>query len=100
MNIHHQIDNKLQYDFLRHTVRKRKRFSKWGKKETSEHAADIKAYYGVSEEKAYQMISLLSVDQLATIRQLVSKGESLSEYLHLINKALMVNLRMSYRGRK
>ena len=68
MNINHQIDNKLQYDFLRNTVRKRKRFSKWGKKETSDHAANIKDYYHVSEEKAYQMISLLSEDQLATIR--------------------------------
>ena len=31
MNIHHSIDNRLQFDFLINIVRKRKRFSKWMK---------------------------------------------------------------------
>ncbi|MBV32909.1 MAG: DNA polymerase, partial [Porticoccaceae bacterium] len=33
MNVNCHIDNKMQYDFLKNTVRKRKRFSKWLKAE-------------------------------------------------------------------
>ena len=33
MNIHHDLDHLLQYEFLINIVRPRKRFSKWFKKE-------------------------------------------------------------------
>ena len=29
MNVHHNADNRLQYDFLLNSVRPKKRFSKW-----------------------------------------------------------------------
>jgi len=74
MNIQHHLDNRMQYDFLRLLIRKRKRFSKWNKPETSADIDAIKEYYGYSNEKASQVLSLLTKDQLTTIKKKLYKG--------------------------
>ena len=74
MNRYHHIDNKLQYYFLINILRKRKRFSKWMKPEKESDIEVIKEYYGYSNEKARQALTLLSPDQITIIRQKVSKG--------------------------
>lgn len=74
MNQHHHLDNKLQYHFLINIIRKRKRFSKWIKPETESDIEVIKRYYGYSNDKAKQVLSLLSPEQITIIRQKVDKG--------------------------
>ena len=74
MNRYHHIDNKLQYHFLINIIRKRKRFSKWIKPEQLSDIEVVKQYYGYSNSKAKQVLSLLSPDQIKIIKQKVSKG--------------------------
>lgn len=74
MNVNHHIDNRLQFDFLINIIRKRKRFSKWNKKINSSDVEVIKEYYGYSEEKALQILPLLSTDQLTVLHKKVVKG--------------------------
>lgn len=74
MNRYHQIDNKLQYHFLINMVRKRKRFSKWAKAQKESDIDAVKEYYGYSNEKARQALTLLSPDQITIIKNKVSKG--------------------------
>ncbi len=74
MNRHHQIDNKLQYQFLINMIRKRKRFSKWAKAQKESDIDAVKEYYGYSNEKARQALTLLSPDQITIIKNKVSKG--------------------------
>ena len=74
MNRHHQIDNKLQYHFLINMIRKRKRFSKWAKANKESDIDAVKEYYGYSNEKARQALTLLSPDQITIIKNKVSKG--------------------------
>lgn len=74
MNRSHHIDSRLQYDFLRNTVRKRKRFSKWVKKENIKDIDVIKEYYGYSNAKAESILDLLDVDQINHIKEKMSKG--------------------------
>ena len=69
MNQYHHIDNKLQYHFLINIVRKRKRFSKWLKPETESDIEVVKEYYGYSNEKARQIMPLLSPEQITIIRK-------------------------------
>ena len=52
MNINHNIDNRLQFDFLINMVRKRKRFSKWEKVVSESDVEVVKEYYGYNNEKA------------------------------------------------
>ena len=74
MNRYHHLDNKLKYAFLINIIRKRKRFSKWMKPETESDIEVVKQYYGYSNDKVKQVLSLLSPEQLDIIRQKVSKG--------------------------
>lgn len=74
MNQYHHLDKKLQYHFLLNIIRKRKRFSKWIKADNSNDIEAVKKYYGYSNEKARQVLSLLSNDQIVAIKQKVSKG--------------------------
>ena len=74
MNRQHQLDSKLQYQFLINMIRKRKRFSKWAKAQKESDIDAVKEYYGYSNEKARQAQTLLSPDQITIIKNKVSKG--------------------------
>ncbi len=74
MNRYHHLDKKLQYQFLINIIRKRKRFSKWNKPELVKDVDVVKEYYGYSNEKARQVLSLLSSDQMNNLREKVFKG--------------------------
>jgi alpha-amylase/alpha-mannosidase (GH57 family) len=74
MNIHHHIDNRLQFDFLINIVRKRKRFSKWLKPEIASDVEVVKEYYGYNNEKARQALTLLTPEQITMIKKKVFKG--------------------------
>ena len=68
MNMHPEIDKRLQYDFYIHIVRPRKRFSPWLKKEQIDDLDLVKKHYGYSNEKAKVAVTLLTKTQLETIR--------------------------------
>lgn len=74
MNIHHQCDNKLQFEFYLNTVRKRKRFTKWYKKEQDQYLDIIVNHYGYSYDKARQVISLFNEEQLQQLKKMRSEG--------------------------
>tara|TARA_B100001564_G_C20307925_1_gene519970 strand:- start:297 stop:623 length:327 start_codon:yes stop_codon:yes gene_type:complete len=74
MNIKHHLDNRLQYQFLINIIRKRKRFSKWIKPEIENDIDVVKEYYGYSNEKSRQILSLLTPSQIDIIRNKVNKG--------------------------
>lgn len=74
MNRYHHLDNKLQFDFLINMVRKRKRFSKWIKPQIESDVEVVKEYYGYSNEKARQVLTILSKEQIEELRMKVYKG--------------------------
>jgi hypothetical protein len=74
MNTRHDIDKKLQFHFLLNTVRPKKRFAKWAKKEKTGDVEVIKLYYGYNDVKARQALSVLTDDQIKTIRNRMEKG--------------------------
>ena len=74
MNRNHHLDNRLQFDFFINIVRKRKRFSKWFKPEQISDLDAVKIYYGYSNDKARQIITLLSTEQLNELKTKVAKG--------------------------
>ncbi len=75
MNRHAHLDNRLQYDYYVHAVRKRKRFSRWDKNEKSEKFDLLKEYYGYSDRKINEVMDLISDEELSTIKELVDTGE-------------------------
>ena len=69
------IEKIFHYEYLLHSVRKRKRFSKWLKKESREEIDWIKEYYNVSTKRAEEYADLLSDEQLEDIKSKTTYGE-------------------------
>lgn len=74
MNRNHHLDNKPQYHFFINTVRKRKRFAKAIKPSEVQDIEVIKEYYGYSNEKAKQVLTLLNGSQLSELHLRINKG--------------------------
>ena len=68
MNKYSNLDKDMQYSFFLYTLRKRKRFSPWLKKEQVDDLDLVKKHYGHSNEKAKVAVSLLTKTQLEYIR--------------------------------
>jgi hypothetical protein len=70
MNANYMLDVKMQYDYLRHSVRSKKRpFNQWIKKEKESDLEAIKLYFGYSTRAARDVLSVLSEGQLKFIRE-------------------------------
>ena len=74
MNKHPNLEKRLQYDFFLNSLRKRKRYSPWLRKEQIENLALVKRYYGYSNEKAKQVLNILTREQLSFIRDRLESG--------------------------
>ena len=74
MNMHHQLDKDMQYSFYLNTLRKRKRFSPWLRKDKITDLECVKQYYGYSNEKALQALKILTKEQLTFIKQRLDIG--------------------------
>lgn len=74
MNMHASIPKQWQYDFLRFSITKKRRFSKWAKKGKEEDLMSVQIYYNCSEKKAIELLSLLNQEQLKVIKESISEG--------------------------
>lgn len=74
MNINHHIDKDMQYSFYLNTLRKRKRFSPWLRKDKVKNLECVKQYYGYSNEKASQALKILTQEQLTFIKKRLDIG--------------------------
>ena len=67
LNRWHGLDNDLQYSFYLNSLRKKRRFSPWQKKEQVEDFDLIKKYFKYSDEKARDALRILTKDQIELI---------------------------------
>ena len=74
MNKYSFLPNRLQYDFFINSLRKRKRFSPWLKKDKIQDLDAVKSYYGYSIEKAQQALRILNKEQVDYIKQKLDVG--------------------------
>jgi hypothetical protein len=74
MNLNHSLDKDMQYLFFLNTLRKKKRFSPWLRKEKVTDLECVKQYYGYSNEKASQAMKILTKEQLNFIKQRLDTG--------------------------
>ena len=74
MNKFPNLDKDLQYSFYLNTLRKKKRFSPWLRKDKVTDLEIIKQYYGYSNEKALHALKILTPDQINFIKQRLDIG--------------------------
>lgn len=74
MNINHHADGLMQYDYLLNSLRKKKRFSKWFKKDKSEELDAVMRKYQCSYRKAMEIMQTLTKEQLAETKRMMNVG--------------------------
>ena len=74
MNLSHNLDSDMQYSFYLNSVRKRRRFSPWLRKDEIKDLDCVKRYYGYSNEKAKQALRILTKEQLNFIKSTFETG--------------------------
>ncbi len=74
INIRSGLDKKMQYDYLRLSVSKRKRFSKWFKEDKNDNIKLIQVYYGYSYRRAKEVLECLTDDNIRTIKDSLKIG--------------------------
>ena len=74
MNKYHFLDRDMQYAFYLNSVRKRKRFSPWLRKDKVSDLEHVKSYYGYSNEKATQVLKILSHEHIEFIKKRLETG--------------------------
>jgi len=79
MNQLSQLDNKMQFDYYLHSIRKRKRYSKWLKNELDDDLGVVKKYYNYSNSKTKDIIKLLTKENIEEIKEFLSGGGLKSE---------------------
>jgi hypothetical protein len=76
MNMNHHLDKDLQYSFYLNSLRKRKRYSPWIRKDITKDLNYVKSYYGYNNEKAEQALKILNKNQIDFIKQRLETGET------------------------
>jgi hypothetical protein len=70
MNMHPDLSKRMQYDYLKESIRKRKRFSKWIKNEISDDLKLVVEHFNCSVPKARDIMPLLSDEFMSSLRDL------------------------------
>ena len=74
MNQYHFLPKRLQYDFYLNTLRAKKRFAPWLRKDEIKDLDYVKRYYKYSDEKAKQVLKILSTEQINFIKSKFETG--------------------------
>ena len=74
MNRHHTLDKDIQFQFYINSVRKKKRFSPFIKASKLNNIDLVKEFYGFSNDKAKDALTILSKDQIKIIKEKLFKG--------------------------
>ena len=76
MNINNVATPRMQYDYLYHSIRAKKRYTKWIKKsnKVDDHLEAVKEYFGYNTLKAKQALAILNDKQLCEIHESLIKG--------------------------
>lgn len=78
MNCKPWSDSKMQFDFHRTSIRKKKRFSSWHKKEDDENIAIIRRVYNYNEAKAREVLNIIGPENLDKLKKSLDKGGPIS----------------------
>ena len=74
LNARPHMDKQMQYEFLLHSVRPRKRIGKWALKEDAERIQKLVEIFGISIRKAEEMLNTLDAK---TIEGILVRGSKM-----------------------
>lgn len=75
MNMFPGLDKRMQYDYLRHSIRPKNRFAPWIKPEVVDNLEIVKKFFGYNTSKAEEALKILSNSDLEYIKQTLESGK-------------------------
>lgn len=76
VNQRHYLTDKQHYDYMFHSLRKKKRRSKWFKKTPHDNVDLVMQTYKYNQTKAEEVLKLLSDEQIDVLRARFDQGGS------------------------
>lgn len=76
MNQRALLPKRMQHDYYKYSLRARKRFSRWLKKDKNSDIELIQQYFGFSKKKAILALTILTQENLESIRAEMDQGGS------------------------
>lgn len=74
MNANHHLPKKMQFDYLHSSIRKRKRFSPWMRKNKDKKIEIIKQFFSYSDKKAEEIVDLLPPECFKEMKRILNTG--------------------------
>ena len=74
MNMRYGLDKEMQFEYLRTSIRSKKRFSKWDKKDASEKVDMIMKYFGYNYHRASEVADLISDEDIESMKSQMDVG--------------------------
>ena len=75
MNKHPELDKDQQFSYFLNIIPRKRRFSKWAKKDASTESLErVKEYFGYSSARAKDALDILSDQDLMMIKEKLYKG--------------------------
>lgn len=74
MNVHHELDTDIQYNYLYSSIRKKKRFSKWHKADIDKKIDIVKQYFNYSTNQAKDVINIFTDNDFEVMRKRLETG--------------------------
>lgn len=74
MNCNWELDKKMQFDFMRLGIRKKKRFCPWVHKDMDENIDLVRKAFGYNEAKASEVLNILGPEDIEKIKKHLNTG--------------------------
>ena len=74
MNAHFNLDKDLQYSFYLNSLRKKRRFSPWERKQMIKDFELVKSFFKYSDQKTKDALRILTKDQIDLIKLKMDTG--------------------------
>lgn len=74
MNLRHDLDKRMQNDYLLHSIRPKKRFSKWHKSLKEDKLEILKQYFNYSNQKVKDVLDIISDEDFEIIKKSFERG--------------------------
>ena len=68
------LDRRLQYDYLKYSIRKKYRRSKWLKPDQIENLKIVQNYYGYNTVRAKEAMGILTAEDIQLIKTIMNPG--------------------------
>lgn len=75
MNLYPDLEPDMQYQYLLNSIRPMKRkFQEWQKSSVDKNIECVKEYFGYNNQRAKEVLAILTDDQIAEIKRRIDKG--------------------------